>query len=197
MRKGLYLTVTLLLFALAGCNIANIPQTTNFSFEQGTEGWTASGTDLGSPPDQWSIEPSRNTASKGKTSLKFYLDNANDAGKIWVTRTFDVKPQTHYQVEVTYKFASADYGDINLWKMITGVALEAPKTAAELVYQGDTGNGGGPEDGWLWRRKTYNFDIRTGPEQELYVTIGIWGTWETSRTYYLDDVDVVITTEPI
>jgi hypothetical protein len=197
MRKSLYLMVTLLLLILAGCNIANMPQTTNFSFEQGMEGWIASGTDLSNPPDQWSIEPSQNTASKGDTSLKFYLDNVNDAGKIWVTHAFDVKPQTHYQVEVTYEFASADYGDMNLWKMITGVALEAPKTAGELVYQGDTGNGRGSEEGWVWQRKTYNFDIRTGPEQELYVTIGIWGTWETSRTYYLDDVDVVITTEPM
>jgi hypothetical protein len=197
MRKGLYIVITLLLLALAGCNIPNMPESNNYSFEQGMEGWTASGTDLGSPPDQWSIEPSQGFASKGTTSLKLYLDNANDAGKIWVMRSFEVKPQTHYQVEVTYKFASADYGKVNLWTIITGVALEAPKTAAELAYQGDTGNGGGPDDGWIWKRQTYDFEIRTGPEKELYVTIGIWGTWETSRTYYLDDVDVVITTVPV
>jgi hypothetical protein len=197
MRKGLYLVFALFLLATAGCNIANMPQSNNFSFEQGMEGWETGGTDLGNPPDQWSIAPSQDLASKGATSLKFYLNNVNDAGKIWVTHSFDVKAQTHYQVEVTYKFASADYGNINLWTMITGVTLEAPKTAAELVYQGNTGNGAGPGEGWVWQRQTYNFDVRTGPEQKLYVTIGIWGTWESPRTYYLDEVDVVITTEQV
>jgi len=197
MRKSLYIVITFLLLIFASCNVMNTPKAMNFSFEEGMEGWATNGTDLDNPPDQWSIESSKDMASEGKTSLKFYLDNVNDAGKIWITRSIEVEPQTHYQVEVTYKFASADYGDLNLWKIITGVALEPPKTAGELVYQGDTGNGADPDDGWVWQHKTYNFNIRTGPEKELYVTIGIWGTWETSRTYYLDDVDVTLIKEQI
>jgi hypothetical protein len=189
--------LALVTLIFAGCNVANMPQSMNYSFERGLEGWTTNGTDLDNPPDQWSIEPSRDMASKGETSLKFYLDNVNDAGKIWITRSFDVEPETHYQVEVTYKFASADYGGLNLWKVITGVALEPPRTAGELVYQGDTGNGAGPDDGWVWQRQTYNFDIRTGPEKELYVTIGVWGTWEAARTYYLDDLDVTFIKEQV
>lgn len=198
MRRYVYIPIlTLIMLVCASCNVVNMPKSMNYSFEQGMEGWATNGTDLDNPPDQWSIGPSQDMASKGETSLKFYLDNANDAGKIWITRSFDVEPQTHYQVEVTYKFASADYGDINPWKIITGATLEPPRTAGGLVYQGDTGNGADPDDGWVWQRKTYNFNIRTGPEKELYVTIGIWGTWETPRTYYLDDVDVTLIKEQI
>jgi hypothetical protein len=198
MARWIYILIlALVALIFTDCNIANMPQSMNFSFEQGMEGWTTNGTDLDNPPDQWSIEPSQDMASKGKTSLKFSMENVNDAGKIWITRSFNVEQETHYQVEVTYRFASADYGDLNLWNIITGVALEPPRTAGELVYQGDTGNGADPDDGWVWQHKTYNFNIRTGPEKELYVTIGIWGTWETHRTYYFDDVEVTFVKEKI
>jgi hypothetical protein len=198
MSRYIYIPIlTFLMLVCVSCNMVNMPKSVNFSFEKDMEGWTTNGTDLDNPPDRWSIELSQDMASEGKTSLKFYLDNVNGAGKIWITRSIDVEPQTHYQVEVTYKFASADYGDLNLWKIITGAALEPPRTAGELVYQGDTGNGADPDDGWVWHRKTYGFDIRTGPEKELYITIGVWGTWETPRTYYIDDVDVTLIKEQI
>jgi hypothetical protein len=196
MRRAYYLlTLVLLPLLLISCSTLSVPQSTTFSFEQGMEGWTTSGTDLDNPPDQWSIEPSGDMASKGTMSLKLYLDNANDAGKIWIERYFDVEPESYYHVYVSYDFASADYGDVNLWTIITGVVLEPPKTAGELVYQRDTGNGADADDGWKWLHKTYDFNIRSGPEKQIYVIVGVWGTWETARTYYLDNVDVTITKE--
>ena len=27
-------------------------------------------------------------------------------------------------------------------------------------------------------------------EKEIYVIIGVWGTWETARTYYIDNVKI-------
>jgi hypothetical protein len=118
------------------------------------------------------------------------MNSQHDAGKIWVERPFDVEANQYYQVHVEYDFASADYGNLNLWTIITGVVLGPPTKADELVYQKDTGNGADKDDGYKWLHKTYDLDIRSGPEKQLYVVIGVWGTWETARTYYLDNVKV-------
>jgi hypothetical protein len=91
---------------------------------------------------------------------------------------------------VEYDFASNDYGDLNLWTVITGALLGPPTKADELVYQRDTGNGADKDDGYKWLHKTYSFDMRTGPEKEIIVIIGIWGTWETARNYYIDNVKI-------
>ena len=189
MSKIIYLLVCIPLI-LAGCSTLQIPKQTEFSFEQGMDGWVAQGTDLSNPAVEWSIERSGDMASEGDTSLKVYLNNLNDAGKIWIQRPFDVDSESYYQVHVDYDFASADYGDLNLWTIITGAVLGPPTKADELVYQRDTGNGADKDEGYKWLHKTYTFDMRTGPEKEIYVIIGVWGTWETARTYYIDNIKV-------
>lgn len=189
MSKIIYLLVCIPLI-LAGCSTLQIPKQTEFSFEQGMDGWVAQGTDLSNPAVEWSIERSGDMASEGDTSLKVYLNNLNDAGKIWIQRPFDVDSDSYYQVHVDYDFASADYGDLNLWTIITGAVLGPPTKADELVYQRDTGNGADKDEGYKWLHKTYTFDMRTGPEKEIYVIIGVWGTWETARTYYIDNIKV-------
>jgi hypothetical protein len=189
MSKIIYLLVCIPLI-LAGCSTLQIPKQTEFSFEQGMDGWVAQGTDLSNPAVEWSIERSGDMASEGDTSLKVYLNNLNDAGKIWIQRPFDVDSDSYYQVHVDYDFASADYGDLNLWTIITGAVLGPPTKADELVYQRDTGNGADKDEGYKWLHKTYTFDMRTGPEKEIIVIIGIWGTWETARNYYIDNVKI-------
>ena len=177
---------------LTGCNTLHFPKEIKSSFESGMDEWVDGGTDLSDPTDEWSIEPSEDMATEGRTSLKVYLNNLNDAGKIWVQRSFEVDSNSYYQVHVEYDFASADYGDLNLWTIITGALLGPPSKADELVYQRDTGNGADKDEGYKWLHKTYTFDMRTGPEKEIYVVIGVWGTWETARTYYLDNVKITI-----
>jgi hypothetical protein len=191
MNKIVYLVVCLA-FILGGCNVLQIPKQMEFSFENGMDEWVAKGTDLSDPMDEWSILRSEDMAKNGNTSLKFYLNNLNDAGKIWVERPFDVELNSYYQIHVEYDFASADYGDLNLWTIITGVLLGPPTKADELTYQRDTGNGADEDEGYKWLHKTYDFDLRTGPEDKIYVVIGVWGTWETARTYYVDNIKITL-----
>jgi hypothetical protein len=181
------------IFLFGGC-VNNPPEQGDysFSFEHDMEGWSAKGTDLDNPPVEWSIQRSQEIARDGHTAIKYYLSNVNDAGKIWIERPFDVKPDSLYQVNVRYSFASADCGDINLWTIITGVVPEAPQSRDDLIYQKDTGNGStGP--GYEWLDKSYDFTIQSNSSGKLYVIIGIWGTWETDRTYYVDEVQVSFT----
>ncbi len=172
------------------------PERYFFSFEGDVEGWVADGTDLefGEGLVNWSIERSQERASEGSTSLKFYLDNMNDAGKIWVERVFDVEASKTHRVTVIYSFASSDFGSFNLWRIITGVLLERPETSDDLAptFQDTTGNGMSEDSGYVWLDKRYDFNVQAGSNGKLWVVIGVWGTWETARTHYIDGISVAL-----
>ena len=148
-------------------------QSHRFSFENGMEEWCPRGTDLDDPPIEWSIERTQEIAWDGNASLKLYLENYNDAGKIWIEQSFDVSPNTRYHVNVRYSFASAAYGDFNLWVIIAGVSSESPQTAEDLTYQGDAGNGADEDVGYVWLDKSYDFRLKSGTDGAIYVFIGI------------------------
>jgi len=149
--------------------------------------------ELGDTLIDWSIERTDEIVYDGSSALKFYLENYNDAGKIWIERGITVKPDQAYKVSLTYAFASADFGFANLWTIITGVVLEPPETRDDLVYQGHTGNGSDTDIGFRWLVKRYDFDVTSNSDGTLYVIIGVWGTWETPRTYYVDFVHIEFT----
>lgn len=166
-----------------------------FSFENSMEGWEARTLDLEleNSTIDWAIVRSQEMALEGSYGVKLYLENWNDMGKIWIERCFLVKPGATYSVNVSYAFASADWGVVNFFRIITGILHEPPMTRDELVYQGDTGNGHPNLDvGYVWLKKSYNFTIQSSLDGELYVFVGVWGVWETPRTYYLDNITVVL-----
>ncbi len=169
------------------------PSEFSFSFEDGLQGWYPRGTDLDDPPVEWSITPSQDRATDGASSAKLFLNNLNDAGKIWLERPFRLRPDTTYTVRLRYDFASAAWGDMNLWSIITGAHAKPPQTRDDLVYQGDTGNGSPTDVGFVWMDKSYTLEAATGGDGLLFICIGIWGTWESPGTYYVDDVHVAFT----
>ncbi|MDH7479421.1 MAG: hypothetical protein QHH02_05375 [Syntrophomonadaceae bacterium] len=195
--KARYLVGLLLLTALVlGCRAVTAPpQTYCFSFEKDLEGWQPAGTDLDNPPVRWFIKRSSEQSRDGRYAAKFYLNNLNDMAKIWMQRGFPVKPGRIYRVKVDYTFASADWGNLNLWQIIAGAAPYPPQASADLVFQEDTGNGSPRNSGYVWLDKSYQFRTESSPGGELYVYLGVWGTWETPRIYYLDSVKVTISEE--
>ena len=163
-----------------------------YSFEDDMGGWEKAATDTDQPTVDWNIERTSNLSREGNYSVKLYLNNVNDKGKIWIQRPFDVKSENDYKVEVSYHFGSSDFGSFNLWKIITGVRNKEPTDADDLQYKGNTWNGESEESGYRWLKKSYEFSVTSGPKGEIWVFIGVWGTWETPRTYYIDDIKVTI-----
>jgi hypothetical protein len=163
------------------------------SFEAGLDGFTADGTDLDDPPVEWSIERSQEEADDGAWSVRLVLDNLNDAGKIWIERAFDLEPGVTYDVEVTFAFGTSDFGDINTWTIIAGVGPENPEEVDDLTFQGSTSTGEDEEVGVVWLEKSHAFTATAGPGGELWVSVGVWGTFETLRTHYIDDVRIAFT----
>jgi hypothetical protein len=185
--------ISLLLFVgLSGC--VNGPpknvQSHLFTFEDSMEGWTNDGTDLSDPPINWSVVRSDELASEGNYSVKLYLNNLNDAGKIWMEKLFNVSSDTQYEVTVSYTFATSDFGDFNLFTLITGVSTTSPETVDDIIFQGNTGHHQNETQDFIWTEKQFTFTVQTDQKGEVYVYIGVWGTWETARTYYVDEVNV-------
>lgn len=179
---------------LSGC-VNDIPDDTKpsyyfYSFEKDMQGWVPDGTDLFDPPINWSIERSDDRSSVGNYSVKLHLDNMNDAGKIWMERSFELDPNTQYEITIDYDFATRDYGSFNLFRIITGASLTNPETYEDLTFQDDTGHHQDEDIGYTWVNKSYTVTVQTSDDGIVYVFIGIWGTWTTSRTYYVDSVNI-------
>lgn len=167
-----------------------------FSFEEEMEGWTPAGTDLslGDGEIEWSINRSTDRATHGTYSLKLYLNNLNDAGKIWIERPFATAANREHSVTIEARFATEDFGSMNLFRIIAGAFPEAPRTAENLspAFRDDTGSGSPEPTGYVWLTKQYTSTVRSGADGRLFVVFGIWGTWEGPRTYYLDEVRVTL-----
>jgi hypothetical protein len=181
-------------FALGACSddiTQPVDQTFAFAFDSGLEAWSANATDTDNPPVTWSIDHTMDMGNDDDGAVELTLDNLNDAGKIWVEREFDsLEPNTTYEVTVSFAFATEDYGTINLWRIIAGVTTDAPEDADDLEFQGETGNGEDEDVGYQWLDKTYTFTAETDAAGELWVSVGIWGTFEVVRTYFVDDLQV-------
>jgi len=165
-----------------------------YSFENTYSGWDTVGIDLqlGDTTIVWSIHPSDERAVDSSYSLRYYMENYNDAGKIWIQKPFSVEQQSDYIVNIDYKFASRDFGMANLWTIITGIHLSPPDSAYELIFQGHTGNGFNFDTGYVWLDKNYEFCINSDTSNNLWLVIGIWGNWEVGRTYYIDSLFIQI-----
>ena len=170
-----------------------------FSFEQGMEGWAAAAADTGLPGGAyapWSIQPSTDLAYDGRYALKFSVANYTDAAKIWIVRPFRVTPGSSYAVEVSYAFGTADFGQANLFELLAGTFESAPVDGRSLLagtLHEPTGNGAGGDVGYQWLRKRFRGSARGNASGLLYVVVGVWGTWEGARTYYVDDLTVSLT----
>ena len=163
------------------------------SFEAGLDEFVADGIDLDDPTVEWSIERTDERADDGEWSVRLELENLNDAGKIWIERPFDLEPGRAYDVAVSYAFATADFGDINNWTIVAGVTPVDPEVRDDLTFQGSTANGEDQDVGFVWLKKSHAFMATASPSGELWLALGVWGTSEFSRIYYLDDVEVAFT----
>lgn len=166
-----------------------------YGFESGTlEGWAADATDQGQCP--WHITPSTKLRYAGMWSLEYYMNNFNDATKIWIERAYDVQSGRRYDVSLTWKLATRDAA-VGACPVIVYVGGRDPETHDDefQVIGYSIGDGTG---NWTWLSESY---LRTGvlpgagsgTSGKIWVAIGMWGTFEVSYTWYVDNVTVEIT----
>lgn len=163
------------------------------SFEGGYEGWIPDAADF-MPGPNWHIRPSTFLAYSGDWSLEFHMDNWNDQTKIWIEKPFEVAAGQAYNVSVRWRFASHDWGIANHFILLAAVIDRDPETINDFENIGNTGNGDVQD--WVWLQKSYFKRIvpggGIGTKRTIWVAIGVWGVWETPRTYYVDHLSVDI-----
>lgn len=192
MSRWLLAGLATLPLALAGCNASSsepfVRHTFGFTFEATLEPWTPDGTDLDDPPVTWSIERSDARAERGQWSARYMLDNVNDAGKIWLeTAVVGLTPGVTYDVRIEFDFGSDD-GEINAWTILAGVTDGDPEAFEDLTTRESTESPGGAGT-FAWERKVYETTVTT-TDGVAWFHIGVWGTFESPRTYFVDDIDL-------
>ncbi len=190
--------VALLTIPLIACDqvgdITFLPEfDLTYSFESGLEGWFGNGVDLTDPIVTWSVEPSSEQSSSGASSVRLYVENFNGMAKVWLERAVNVAPSVAYDVDISFDFGTADFGEVNLWRILSGAHTNPPGTAAALTVQDATGNGSPSNVGVQWLQKRYRVPASSDAGGRLQIVIGVWGTWETPRTYYIDNVRLLFT----
>jgi len=161
------------------------PEGTQFySFENDMEGWTANATDVG--PADWSISPSTDLWDDGLKSLKIDLNNTSGKGKVWIARAFAVEPGRKYRVSLDYSWG----GRFREYRVIAGVFRSPPVTADDLssAFQDDL-----PPELPRWIHRSNEFTIKSKKSSTVYVVIGVEGTAQTHREYFIDSVCVTLT----
>ncbi len=155
-----------------------------YSFENDMEGWTANATDV--RPADWSIAPSTDLWDDGAKSLKLDLNNISGKGKVWIARAFAVEPGSKYRVSLDYSWG----GRFREYRIIAGVFRTPPLTANDLssAYQDDL-----PAELPRWIHRINEFTIKSKKSSTVYVVIGVIGTEQTDREYFIDSVCVTLT----
>lgn len=157
----------------------------SYSFESGLEAWVPNSADLSGPGATWSIDTSSDVTSVGSGAARFMLDNANGDGKIWLEREFELTAERTYDVQITFDLASAESG--SPWRVLAGAHDASPSSAAQLTVQDATT----PGNGYEWTERSYTVQAAPDDEGLVVVVLGLWGTSEESRTYYVDNVHLV------
>ncbi|MBW3660253.1 MAG: hypothetical protein KY397_01290 [Gemmatimonadetes bacterium] len=177
-----------------GSNEPFVRRTANYTFEFTLAPWLPDGTDLDDPPVEWSIERSDERANESDWSVKLHLENLNDAGKIWIEAApapfQNLVPGVTYDVRIAFDFGSSD-GEVNAWRIIAGASPRDPETVDHLTFQGSTESETGP-DQFSWSRKEFSFTTMPSAEGRLWFAIGVWGTSEFTRDYFIDNLDIEV-----
>jgi hypothetical protein len=191
-REARLVIAVLLVMLASPCTAASY----SYGFESGTlEGWTADATDQGQCA--WHITASSKLPYAGAWSLEYYMNNINDATKIWIERAYDVQAGRRYDVGLTWKLATKD-SPVTACPIIVYVGGHDLETHDDDIQVIGYSIGGGTGN-WVWLSESY---LRTGvlpgagsgtAQGKIWVAIGMWGTFEVSFTWYVDNVTVDIT----
>jgi hypothetical protein len=160
-------------------------------FEGSLNGWQQDA-DVPEDPERpgqpvfWSIEISPDQAAEGSTSARFTLDGKQDDGTIWLARPLDVAADAAFHVQLAFDFWSESESFNTLANVAAYAGSDSPTGEQDFVRQPANLVSG-------WKTYTYGFDVRSSPEGQVWVALGISAVWETEMTYYVDNVRVEIT----
>jgi len=158
-----------------------------FSFEGSLQGWEPHAADLmnATGEDDWSITTDPTVPFDGASSVRFALDNANGAGKIWLERTFTLPSAGHRNLHL--EFAVSGSSDaVAPDRPIVGVFPAPPRTDDELQRAMQPPG----IASFRWTPHAYDFAVDGAVAT---VVIGVAGGTTGRALYHLDALTVLFT----
>jgi hypothetical protein len=153
------------------------------SFESGFEGWQPDSDGLAR---DWAITLSREQASDGVQSLRYWTDGTTDDGTVWVERQLRVQPFRTVTVDVSFDLWSEFYSDFNRWPVVAFAGARNPAAEADFVKVGEDWDHVG------WKRYSLRQTVRAGQSGRIWVAYGVSVVWETQRTHFVDCATVAV-----
>ena len=153
------------------------------SFESGLGAWQA---DTDGRARAWQVDRTTAQAVDGRYGLAFYLDGRNDDGTVWVERKFTARPNATVSVSTSFWLYSSAASDLNTWAVVGYAGNRDPETTADIRSVI------GPLNKKGWTQYTFTRKVTTDGTGTVWVAAGIWITYETIRTNYLDLIETSI-----
>jgi hypothetical protein len=171
--------------ATAGVAASGPLLTYSQDFESGMDFWTPASDH--NERDYRIVRTDAGPVFSGKVSLEYFLNGANDDGTIWVERRFTGLPAgMPVAVSTSFHLHSEVQSRVNTWPVVAYAGPAQPRIEQDFTIVGQTNQVAG------WAQYKAVEMTRTDGVGALWVAFGIGATWEVSRTYYLDLVEVSV-----
>ena len=183
------LMAALIIFVISVWLLLPSPQKYSESFENGMGTWIADADvpeDPNNPgqPVEWRIRRVENPSHSGRFSLELFIDGRQDDGTIWIETKIESGRRS--QVKVSFWFYSEEPSFNTLAVICTYIGAENPEVEDDFYVLGPANEVAG------WKKYEYSAVIDSSQSGEVWVAVGISVRFETYLTYYLDDVEIII-----
>ncbi len=161
------------------------------SFEEGFGEWVP-GADVPLDPNNpghtvaWNITRSTAVSKTGQYSLKLLIDGRQDDGTIWVGRRISLAGGRVVRIKVSFKLYSESESFNTMAVVCAYIGLREPLREDDFTVLGSANTVEG------WETYTYEGELNMGLNGEAWIAVGISVRWETSMTYYIDDVEIFL-----
>jgi len=131
---------------------------------------------------QWHIRRASNVSRSGAYSAEFFIDGRQDDGTIWLERKISVNKNTQVRVSISFWLYSEQESFNTIAAVVAYAGTTRPAVEEDFTVVGYANEAQG------WKTYSYVADVNTDSTGEAYIAVGITVRWETTMTYYIDDI---------
>jgi hypothetical protein len=190
----LLIIITIAIGAITALQINLAPQGITEDFEQnlGEENFGKWSANAHVPPDpnnpgypvQWHIRRASNVSRSGVYSAELFIDGSQDDGTIWLEQKISVKKNAQVHVSVSFWLYSEQESFNTIAAVVAYAGIAKPAVEDDFAVVGSANEVAG------WKNYAHEANVNMVSTAEVWVAVGISVRWESTMTYYIDDVRI-------
>lgn len=186
---ALLLIIAIPIAAIIALQVNPAPKVVTEGFEQNLGEWSSNAhvpLDPDSPgnPVQWHIRRASNVSRSGAYSAELFVDGKQDDGTIWLERKISVKQNAQVRVSVSFWLYSEQESFNTIAEVVAYAGVAKPAVEDDFADVSSANEVAG------WKNYVYEVNVNADSTSEAWVAVGISVRWETTMTYYVDDVRI-------